>query len=128
MRRTGEDLLATARVTVEDLRRIWPDALGDVAPAIAEQLEIDARYSGYLERQEADIVAFRRDEALAIPADLDFAGLPGLSNELVEKFTAARPATLGAAARIAGVTPAALTVLLAHVKRRSRRPVRRQSA
>ena len=128
VRRTGEDLLATARVTVEDLRRIWPDALGDVAPAIAEQLEIDARYSGYLERQEADIVAFRRDEALAIAADLDFAGLPGLSNELVEKFTAARPATLGAAARIAGVTPAALTVLLAHVKRRSRRPVRRQSA
>ena len=128
VRRTGEDLLATARVTVEELRRIWPDALGDVAPAIAEQLEIDARYSGYLERQEADIVAFRRDEALAIPADLDFAGLPGLSNELVEKFTAARPATLGAAARIAGVTPAALTVLLAHVKRRSRRPVRRQSA
>ena len=128
VRRTGEDLLATARVTVEELRRIWPDALGDVAPAIAEQLEIDARYSGYLERQQADIVAFRRDEALAIPADLDFAGLPGLSNELVEKFTAARPATLGAAARIAGVTPAALTVLLAHVKRRSRRPVRRQSA
>ena len=128
VRRTGEDLLATGRVTVEDLRRIWPDALGDVAPAIAEQLEIDARYSGYLERQEADIVAFRRDEALAIPADLDFAGLPGLSNERVEKFTAARPATLGAAARIAGVTPAALTVLLAHVKRRSRRPVRRQSA
>ena len=128
VRRTGEDLLATTRVTVEDLRRVWPDALGDVAPAIAEQLEIDARYSGYLERQEADIVAFRRDEALAIPADLDFAGLPGLSNELVEKFTAARPATLGAAARIAGVTPAALTVLLAHVKRRSRRPVRRQSA
>ena len=128
VRRTGEDLLATARVTVEELQRIWPDALGDVAPAIAEQLEIDARYSGYLERQEADIVAFRRDEALAIPADLDFAGLPGLSNELVEKFTAARPATLGAAARIAGVTPAALTVLLAHVKRRSRRPVRRQSA
>lgn len=128
VRRTGEDLLATARVTVEELQHIWPDALGDVAPAIAEQLEIDARYSGYLERQEADIVAFRRDEALAIPADLDFAGLPGLSNELVEKFTAARPATLGAAARIAGVTPAALTVLLAHVKRRSRRPVRRQSA
>ena len=128
VRRTGEDLLATARVTVEELQHIWPDALGDVAPAIAEQLEIDARYSGYLERQQADIVAFRRDEALAIPADLDFAGLPGLSNELVEKFTAARPATLGAAARIAGVTPAALTVLLAHVKRRSRRPVRRQSA
>ena len=128
VRRTGEDLLATARVTVEDLRRIWPDALGEVAPAIAEQLEIDARYSGYLERQEADIVAFRRDEALAIPADLDFAALPGLSNELVEKFTAARPATLGAAARIAGVTPAALTVLLTHVKRRSRRPVQRQSA
>ena len=121
VRRTGEDLLGTARVAFEDLKRIWPDALGAVAPAIAEQLEIDARYSGYLDRQEADIVAFRRDEALEIPADLDFAGLPGLSNELVEKFTAARPATLGAAARIAGVTPAALTVLLAHVKRRSRR-------
>jgi tRNA uridine 5-carboxymethylaminomethyl modification enzyme len=85
---------------------------------IAEQLEIDAKYQGYLSRQEADIRAFRRDQALALPEDLDVAAVPGLSNEVVAKLTAARPATLAAASRISGVTPAALTALLGYVRRR----------
>ena len=89
-----------------------------IAPAIAEQLEIDARYAGYLDRQARDIAAFRRDEALLLPAALDYAAVGGLSAEIRGKLAAARPATLGAAARISGVTPAALVALLQYVKRR----------
>ena len=85
---------------------------------IAEQLEIDARYAGYLERQARDIAAFRRDEALLLPPDLDYAAIGGLSAEISGKLAAARPATLGAASRISGVTPAALVALLQYVKRR----------
>jgi len=84
-------------------------------------VEIEAGYAGYLQRQEADIRAFRRDEALAIPDDLDFDAIPGLSAEVRAKLRHARPATLGQAARISGVTPAALTVLLGHVRRRDQR-------
>jgi len=120
-RRSAEALLAHNDVTLADLKGIWPEALNSLPESIAQQLEVDARYGAYLERQRRDIEAFRKDEALEIPPDLDFASLPGLSNELVEKFQTARPATLGAAARIAGVTPAALTVLLSHVKRRQTR-------
>ncbi|MGH7054962.1 MAG: tRNA uridine-5-carboxymethylaminomethyl(34) synthesis enzyme MnmG, partial [Stellaceae bacterium] len=97
--------------------RIWPE-LAAVPPEIAEQLEIDARYAGYLERQERDIAAYRRDEALLLPAELDYAAIGGLSHEVRDKLAEARPATLGAAARISGVTPAALVALLKHVKRR----------
>lgn len=119
-RRPAATLLSYREVVWDDLVRIWPAALGGLAPEVAEQLAIDAAYASYLERQQRDIAAFRKDEALTIPHDLDFAALPGLSNELKELFDTARPATLGAAARIAGVTPAALTVLLAHIKRRER--------
>ena len=89
------------------------------APEVREQLEIDASYAGYLDRQAADAEAFRRDEALRLPADLDYAGVGGLSNEVREKLAAVRPLTLGQAARIEGVTPGALTALLAHVRRRA---------
>lgn len=89
------------------------------ATPIAEQLEIEGRYAGYLKRQEQDIAGFRRDEGLALPADLDFAAVGGLSTEIRTKLTQARPATLGAAGRIPGVTPAALVALLAHVKKRN---------
>ena len=99
---------------------IWPQ-LGRLSPAIVEQIEIDSRYSGYLARQEADVRAFRRDEALSLPADLDYASVAGLSTEIRGKLTLARPATLGAASRISGVTPAALVALLAHVRRREDR-------
>jgi tRNA uridine 5-carboxymethylaminomethyl modification enzyme len=98
------------------LTAIWPELAG-VAPDIAEQLEIDARYAGYVERQSADIRAFRRDEALHLPDDLDYAAVGSLSNEIRDKLNAARPATLGAASRISGVTPAALVALLKYVRR-----------
>jgi tRNA uridine 5-carboxymethylaminomethyl modification enzyme len=110
-------LLAYPRIDLARLTAIWPE-LGSLSGSVAEQIEIEAHYSAYLERQRADVAAFRRDEALALPADLDFDAIGGLSNEAREKLHAARPATLGAAGRISGVTPAALTALLGHVKRR----------
>ena len=115
--RTARELLAYQDVTVERLAGLWPE-LADIAPDIAEQVKIDAHYSGYLERQDADVQAFRRDEGLEIPDSVDYRQITGLSNEVTAKLEAARPATLGAAARISGVTPAALTALLGHVKRR----------
>ncbi len=114
--RNAAELLAYPTIDLGRLAAIWPE-LGAIAPAIAEQVEIDARYRGYLERQQRDIVAFRRDEALLLPGDLDYATVGSLSREICEKLAAARPATLGAAARISGVTPAALVALLKHVKR-----------
>lgn len=86
---------------------------------MVEQLEIEARYAAYLDRQNADIEAFRRDEGLRIPDDIDYRAIAGLSNEVREKLETARPATLGAAARISGVTPAAVTLVLGHIKRKS---------
>lgn len=118
VRRNGEILLAFNSITFDMLREIWPDELAAISDDIAEQLVIDAMYRGYLERQQQDVEAFRKDEALEIPDDLNFDGIVGLSNEMREKFKSARPATLGAAARIAGVTPAALTLLLGHIKKR----------
>jgi tRNA uridine 5-carboxymethylaminomethyl modification enzyme len=116
VRRSARRLLAHGEIGVDRLAALWPE-LKAIDPAIARQVEIDARYAVYLERQAADIAAFRRDEALAIPASLDFATVGGLSNEVREKLAAVRPATLGQAARIPGMTPAALTALLGHVRR-----------
>jgi tRNA uridine 5-carboxymethylaminomethyl modification enzyme len=115
--RSATELLAHSDIDVARLASIWPQ-LAAIRTDIAEQLEIDARYAGYLERQERDIAAFRRDEALTLPDALDYAQIGGLSAEVRGKLLAARPATLGAAARISGVTPAALVALLQHVKRR----------
>ncbi len=98
------------------LAAIWP-GLGALAPDIAEQLEVDSRYAGYLERQARDIASFRRDEALLLPETLDYATVGSLSAEIRGKLATARPATLGAAARISGVTPAALVALLQYVRR-----------
>jgi len=123
VRRTARTLLSFSTLGFADLKEIWPEELAAIGPEIAEQLEIDALYASYLERQEADIAAFRKDEALRIPEDLEFAGIPGLSNELAEKFASARPANLGAASRIAGVTPASLTLLLAYIRKRQRSAV-----
>jgi tRNA uridine 5-carboxymethylaminomethyl modification enzyme len=116
--RSAAELLAYPGIDLTRLAQIWPE-LAALAPEIAEQLEIDARYAGYLERQERDIVAFRRDEALLLPPELDYAAVGSLSHEIRDKLTVARPSTLGAAARISGVTPAALVALLKHVKRRA---------
>ncbi|HKJ73539.1 MAG TPA: tRNA uridine-5-carboxymethylaminomethyl(34) synthesis enzyme MnmG, partial [Alphaproteobacteria bacterium] len=88
-----------------------------IPPAIAEQLEIDAKYRSYVERQDADVAAYRKDEALALPDDLAYDRIGGLSAEVREKLEKARPATLGAAARIPGMTPAAVMALLLHVRR-----------
>jgi tRNA uridine 5-carboxymethylaminomethyl modification enzyme len=114
--RSAADLLALPGVDLARLAVLWPE-LGGLAPDIAEQVETDALYRGYLDRQDADIRAYRADEQLGLPADLDYAALTALSIEVRTKLAAHRPATLGAAARISGVTPAALTVLLRHVRR-----------
>jgi len=120
VRRSARELLGYRNIGLHRLAALWPEIRG-IPPQIAGQIEIEAGYAGYLERQEADIRAFRRDEALAIPEDLDFDAIPGLSTEVRGKLRQARPATLGQAARISGVTPAALTVLLGHVRRRDQR-------
>jgi len=119
-RRTAFELLAYPTLGVADLTRIWPE-FGRFAPAIAAQLEIDAKYAVYLDRQAEDVAAFRRDESLVLPDDLDFSQIRGLSNEMKQKFTVQRPRTVGQAGRLDGVTPAALTLLAAHVRRGTRR-------
>jgi len=117
--RSAARLLSYPGITLDRLTGLWP-ALGDIDRSIAEQIEIECRYAAYLDRQGADIEAFRRDEALELPPDLDFDRIGGLSAEVREKLGRARPATLGAASRISGITPAALTALLRHVRRRPR--------
>ncbi|MEQ9557559.1 MAG: tRNA uridine-5-carboxymethylaminomethyl(34) synthesis enzyme MnmG [Rhodospirillales bacterium] len=119
-RRSAWTLLSYPDVTAETIVAHWPE-IAELRPEILEQLTIEAGYSQYLVRQDADIRAFRRDEGLILPGDLDYDAVSGLSNEVREKLKQARPATLGAAARLPGVTPAALTILLAHVKRRDTR-------
>src|SRR6185312_5136821 len=116
IRRTAAELLAYPGIDLARLAAIWPELRAFDAPT-AEQLEIDARYRGYLGRQEADIAAFRRDESLYLPPDLDYDAIASLSIEVRSKLATTRPTTLGAAARISGITPAALTALLRHVKR-----------
>lgn len=117
VRRSAFDLLRYPDIALPQLASYWPE-LTKIAPEVAEQVEIEARYMGYLDRQDADVRAFRRDEALILPDDLDYGAIHGLSNEVREKLLAARPATLGAAGRIPGMTPAALVALLRHVKRK----------
>jgi tRNA uridine 5-carboxymethylaminomethyl modification enzyme len=118
-RRTVLDLLALPGMTVARLAAIWPQ-LGAFSPAVAGQLEVEALYAGYLDRQQADIIAFRRDEALKLDPDLPYADMQGLSHEVRQKLAAARPATLGQAGRIEGVTPAALALLHAWARKRAR--------
>jgi tRNA uridine 5-carboxymethylaminomethyl modification enzyme len=120
IRRSGFDLLAYPDVTISRLMEIWPE-LQSLTPEIAEQIEIDAKYAVYLERQFADIAAVRRDDGLAIPADFEFGALSGLSNEMRQKLETVRPATIGQAGRIEGMTPAALTLLLGTIRREQRR-------
>jgi tRNA uridine 5-carboxymethylaminomethyl modification enzyme len=116
-RRDLTQLLAYPTIGFGDLAAIWPE-IAAWTSEVREQVEIDAAYAGYLGRQAADADAFRRDENLGLPADLDYGAVGGLSNEVREKLRAVRPLTLGQAARIEGVTPGALTALLAHVRRR----------
>jgi tRNA uridine 5-carboxymethylaminomethyl modification enzyme len=115
-RRDVPQLLACPGVTLDRLAEIWPE-LRAWAGDIREQIEIDALYAGYLDRQAADVAAFRRDEDLQLDPDLDYRRVGGLSHEAIEKLSTVRPVTLGQAARIEGVTPGALTALLGHVRR-----------
>jgi tRNA uridine 5-carboxymethylaminomethyl modification enzyme len=115
-RRSPLDLLSLPTMDWARLVDHWPE-LGELRPDVAEQLEIEARYAGYLSRMHGDIAAFRKDEALGLPKDLDYGSIASLSAELRGKLETARPETLGAAARIPGITPAALTALLRHVKK-----------
>lgn len=124
--RSAFDLLSYGDVDFARLAEVWPELSG-LASDVVEQLEIDAHYRGYLERQEADIIAFRKEEAVALPGDLDYGAIPGLSREIQEKLTAARPATLGAAGRLSGVTPAALTAILIHLRNRGKKSDRRSA-
>jgi len=118
-RRSAFELLSYPHLTIADVARIWPQ-LNDLSPRIAEQLETDAKYAVYLERQAADVAAYRRDESLELPDDLDYSRLPGLSVEMQQKLEAIRPRTVGQAGRIDGATPAAVTLLAAHVRRQRR--------
>ena len=116
--RTAEDILSRNSVKLEKIRDIWPD-LPYFNDEIDEQIEINCHYKGYLIKQNADILAFKRDENLVIPENVNYDSLSGLSNEVKAKFKMIKPKTLGQALRIDGVTPAAAYILLSHVKRRS---------
>jgi tRNA uridine 5-carboxymethylaminomethyl modification enzyme len=118
-RRSAFELLAYPEIEWEVLRGIWPE-LSAVDPSIAVHLEIDAKYDVYLKRQTADVDAFRRDEGLVL-TDIDYADVPGLSNEARSKLEAARPRTVGQAGRLDGLTPAALGILAAYLRREARR-------
>ncbi|SDH60683.1 tRNA uridine-5-carboxymethylaminomethyl(34) synthesis enzyme MnmG [Roseospirillum parvum] len=115
-RRDGLTLLGLPEARWEEVVRAWPD-LAPTPRVLTEVVRTDARYRGYLARQESDIRAYERDEALALPDSLDYSQVGSLSTELRTKLSAARPATLGAAARLPGMTPAALTALLRYVKK-----------
>jgi tRNA uridine 5-carboxymethylaminomethyl modification enzyme len=116
-RRTAFELLSYPNIALADLTRVWP-RLGALDPKIAEQIEIDAKYDVYLSRQAADIAAYRRDESMALPDDFDYAALSGLSSEVKQKLQAQRPRSIGHASKIDGVTPAALMLLVAHMRRK----------
>lgn len=115
VRRTAQEILGLPEMDFTRICAIWPE-LNGLSRDVVEQIEVDARYAGYLDRQEADILAFRRDEAMQLPAVLDYTQVAGLSTEAAQKLAAIRPQTLGQAARIDGVTPAAVTLVLAHIK------------
>jgi len=111
-------LLAYPEIGFDRLADVWPE-LRSWPAEVREQVEIDAAYAGYLGRQAADVEAFQRDETLRLPTDLDYGRVGGLSTECREKLSTIRPLTLGQAGRIEGVTPGALSALLAHVRRAS---------
>lgn len=118
-RRSAFDLMAYPEIGFSEVRAIWPE-LGAIDPGTAVHLEIDAKYDVYVRRQSADVDAFRRDEGLVL-GGVDYALVPGLSNEARAKLTAAKPWTIGQAGQIDGMTPAALGILAAYLRREARR-------
>lgn len=115
-RRSGMDLLSLPDVTVARLKEIWPE-LAEIPEALAEQIKVDAHYAAYVARQREDVAALKREEALVIPASFDYGAIPGLSHEARQKLGQHRPTTLAQAGRIDGMTPAALLLVLAHIKK-----------
>jgi tRNA uridine 5-carboxymethylaminomethyl modification enzyme len=118
-RRTAVDVLSYPNIGMADAIRIWPQLAG-IAPAIAQQIETDAKYAVYLDRQTADVAAYRRDESLSLPDGFAYSEMTALSMEVRQKLESVRPQTLGQAGRIDGMTPAALTLLAAHIRRGAR--------
>lgn len=118
-RRSAYDLLAYPEIGWADVRAIWPE-LSAIDPAIATHVEIDAKYAVYLKRQVADVEAFRRDEGLVLTG-IDYRAVPGLSNEARNRLEKAQPHTVGQAGRLDGLTPAALGILAAYLRREARR-------
>ena len=116
--RSAEDILSRKTINLDKIREIWPE-IPYFSDEIDEQIEINSHYKGYLKKQNADILAFKRDENLKIPDTVNYESLSGLSNEIKSKFKKIRPKTIGQALRIDGVTPAAAYILLSHVKRKS---------
>jgi tRNA uridine 5-carboxymethylaminomethyl modification enzyme len=115
--RSASELLAYQNIDWALLATIWPQIL-ELEPAIQEQIEIDSVYAGYLSRQDSDITAFKKDEALKIPENFTYTDVGSLSNEIVQTLSDARPATIGAAARLPGITPTAIVSVLRHIKRK----------
>jgi tRNA uridine 5-carboxymethylaminomethyl modification enzyme len=122
-RRSAFELLSYPDIGIADVARLWP-RFAELPQKIAEQLETEAKYEVYLSRQAADVESYRRDESLLLPDDLDYAALSGLSNEVRHKLQTHRPRTIGHAGRIDGITPAALTLLVAHLHRQGRKSAR----
>jgi len=118
VRRNANELMRFPEIDFNTLRSIWPSELNSITFDIAEQLEIDAKYQGYIQRQESDIKAFRHDESLIIPEDLNFKDISSLSNEMIDRLLLHKPQTLGAASRIPGITPAAIVALLRYIRKR----------
>ena len=116
--RSANDILGQKSVNMSKIREIWPQ-IKYISREIDEQLEINSHYKGYLNKQKADILAFKRDENLLIPENLDYDSFAGLSNEVKSKFKKIKPKTMGQALRIDGITPAAVYILLSHLKRKS---------
>ena len=116
--RNSSEVLAQKGVDMNKIREIWRD-IPFFDDKIDEQIEINAHYKGYLKKQKADILAFKRDENLIIPGKVNYDNLSGLSNEVKAKFKQIKPKTMGQALRIDGITPAAVYILLSHVKRKS---------
>jgi len=127
VRRSAFELAAQPEFPIARLAEVWPE-LGAIDAKIVTRVEFDAKYAAYLDRQSEDIERYRRDEAMTIPADFSFRSLPGLSSELSAKFETHRPATIGQAGRVEGVTPAALAVVAAHVRKQTRGEAKRALA
>ena len=118
VKRSANRILSQKGVDMKKIREIWPD-IPRFGEEVDEQLEINSHYIGYMTKQKADILAFKRDENLSIPKNFDYNKLSGLSNEVKAKFNQIKPETMGQALRIDGITPAAVYILLSHVRRKS---------